>query len=283
MRKRLLSLFLVLLIVLASGCIGASNSTSTTPSQSTASSTASNSTQIETKTTTTTSQNPLETLKSSLESVKQFTYRGKRDIYMNVTVLMSNFTQNNTIALSMTESGYIDFSSVEAMINTTTVTEPDNTTLKIIKIIKAGKVYLKTMVGSKVSSMNVTNSTPDFIWNYNPLSLAKKYLNNTPDKTIKSGSSVRLIYTLNWQDIRALAIPYLAVTKDTGIKVNGGNLTLTFSDGKLTEVEVKYSVIATSIVKDSLLGQMTIKISAKGISDYEITSINEKREVEPPT
>ena len=282
MRKRLLSLFLVLLIVLASGCIGGSNSTSTTSSQSTASSTTSHSAQIESKTTTT-SQNPLETLKSSLESVEQFTYRGKTLIHMNVTVLVSNFTQNTSISLQMIERGYIDLSSMEAAINTTTITEPDNTTLTTLRVVKDGKTYIKTVIGPGVSSTNVTDNVSAFIWEYNPLSLAKRYIRESPDKVIKNGKTTELTYTLGWQDVKALSILYLAVTEDTGIEVKGGRLSLIFEGEKLTRVEVEYSVVATTVVNDSLLGQMTIKISAKGISDYEITSINERREVEPPT
>ncbi len=283
MRKRLLSLFLVLLIVLASGCIGGSNSTSTTPSQSTASGTTSHSTRVETKTTTTTSQNPLETLKSSLESVEQFTYRGKTLVHMNVTVLMPNFTQNTSISLQIIERGYIDLSSMEAVINTTTITEPDNTTLTTLRVVKDGKTYIKTVIGPGVSSTNVTDNVSTFLWEYNPLSLAKRYIGETPDKVIKNGKTTELTYTLGWQDVKALSILYLAVTGDTGIEVNGGKLSLIFEGDELKRVEVEYSVVATTVVNDSLLGQMTIKISAKGISDYEITSINEKREVEPPT
>ncbi len=283
MRKGVLAIFLVLLIGVASGCLGGSKTTSQTSSQPTAINNTFTSTSMTTRTTTTTSQNPLETLKGSIKDIKQFTYRGKSYVHMNVTVLMSNFTQNNTIALSMKEAGYLDFSSMEAIINTTTITEPDNTTLKTIKVIKDGKTYLKTIIGPGVGSLNVTNNVSSFIWDYNPISLAKRYISTLPDKVVKNGESIQLIYTLNWQDVRALAIPYLAVTKDTGIKVKSGRLTLQFKGDRLTEIEVEYSVIATSVVKDPLLGQMTIEISAKGTSSYEITSINKKMKVEPPT
>lgn len=283
MRKGVLVIFLVLLIGVASGCLGGSKTTSQTSSQTTAINNTFTSTSMTTRTTTTTSQNPLETLKGSLKDIKQFTYRGKSYVHMNVTVLMSNFTQNNTIALSMKEAGYLDFSSMEAIINTTTITEPDNTTLKTIKVIKDGKTYLKTIIGPGVGSLNITNNVSSFIWDYNPISLAKRYISSLPDKVVKNGESTQLVYTLNWQDIRALAIPYLAVTKDTGIKVKSGKLTLQFKGDRLTGIYVEYSVIATSVVKDPLLGQMTIEISAKGTSNYEITSINKKMKVEPPT
>ncbi len=283
MRKGVLVIFLVLLIGVASGCLGGSKTTSQTSSQTTAINNTFTSTSMTTRTTTTTSQNPLETLKGSLKDIKQFTYRGKSYVHMNVTVLMSNFTQNNTIALSMKEAGYLDFSSMEAIINTTTITEPDNTTLKTIKVIKDGKTYLKTIIGPGVGSLNITNNVSSFIWDYNPISLAKRYISSLPDKVVKNGESTQLVYTLNWQDVRALAIPYLAVTKDTGIKVKSGKLTLQFKGDRLTGIYVEYSVIATSVVKDPLLGQMTIEISAKGTSNYEITSINKKMKVEPPT
>ena len=281
MRKRLLALLLVLIIGVAGGCIGGSNTTTTTTQQATSISTTI--TPTPTKTTTTTSQNPLELLKSSLEGIKQFTYRGKTSIHMNVTVLMPNITQNNTIALSMIEKGYLDFSSMEAVINTTTITEPDNTTLTTVRVIKDGKTYLKTIIGSGVSSLNVTENVSTFVWDYNPVSLARRYINETPDEVTKNGETTELTYTLSWQDVKALAILYLAVTEDTGIEIKGGKLTLTFEGDELKEVEVEYAVVATSIVKDSLLGQMTIKISAKGISRYEITSTNKKMNVEPPT
>ncbi len=202
---------------------------------------------------------------------------------MNVTVLVSNFTQNTSISLQMIERGYIDLLSMEAAINTTTITEPDNTTLTTLRVVKDGKTYIKTVIGPGVSSMNVTDNVSAFIWEYNPLSLAKRYIRETPDKVIKNGKTTELTYTLGWQDVKALSILYLAVTEDTGIEVKGGRLSLIFEGEKLTRVEVEYSVVATTVVNDSLLGQMTIKISAKGISDYEITSINERREVEPPT
>ncbi|WP_457750573.1 hypothetical protein [Thermococcus sp.] len=202
---------------------------------------------------------------------------------MNVTVLMPNLTQNNTIALFMHEKGYIDLFSLEAVINTTTVTEPDNTTLTTIRVIKNGKTYLKTVLGSGVTALNVTNNVSTFIWEYNPVSLAKRYINETPDKVVKNGETTQLIYTLDWQDVKALAILYLAITNDTGIKIKGGKLILTFEGNDLREVKIEYSVIATSIVKNSLLGPMTIKINAKGFGEYRITSINKKMEVKPPT
>jgi len=280
MRKRLLALLLVLIIGVAGGCIGGSSHATTTTPQATSSSTTPTTTPTKT---TTTSQDPLELFKSSLEGIKQFTYQGKTSIHMNVTVLMPNITQNNTISLSMIEEGYVDFPSMEAVINTTTITEPDNTTLTTIRVIRDGKTYLKTIIGPGASSLNVTENVSTFVWNYNPVSLARRYINETPDEVTKNGETTELTYTLSWQDVKALAILYLAVTEDTGIEIKGGKLTLTFEGDELKGVEVEYAVVATSIVKDSLLGQMTIKISAKGISRYEITSTNEKMSVEPPT
>ena len=280
MRKRLLAFFLILLIGVAGGCLGDSNSTtSTTPPTESSSS----SIPTPTKTTTTTSQNPIEVLKTSLEEIEEFTYLGRTSIHMNVTVLMGNLSQNNTIALSMLESGYIDFTSTEAVINTTTITEPDNTTLRTVRIIKDGKTYLKTTIGAGISSLNVTENTSPFIWNYNPASLARKYITENPDEVIRNGETTELTYTLSWQDVKALAILYLAVTEDTGIEIKGGRLTLTFEGGELKGVELEYTVVTTSVVQDPILGQMTIKISAKGLGSYEITSINKKMNVETPT
>ena len=282
MKKTMLAVSLIILIGIASGCLGGSTPT-TTSSTSTTSSTTQATTTTTSTTTTTTTPNPLQSIRNSIEGINQFTYDGNTSIHMNVTVLMPNLTQNNTIALFMHEKGYIDLSSLEAVINTTTVTEPDNTTLTTIRVIKNGKTYLKTVFGSGVTALNVTNNVSTFIWDYNPVSLAKRYINETPDKVVKNGETTQLIYTLDWQDVKALAVLYLAITNDTGIKIKGGKLILTFEGNELTGVEVEYAVLATSIVKDSLLGQMTINISAKGISKYRITSINRKMNVEPPT
>jgi len=284
MKKTLLAISLILLIGIASGCLGGSSPTKTTSMKATTTSTSQVTTPSTTaRTTTTSAPDPLQPIRDSLDGISRYTYEGNISIHMNITVLVSNLTQNNPVALFMHERGYIDLSSREAMINTTTLSEPGNTTVRTIKVIKNGKTYLKTVLGPGMTSFNVTDNVSTFVWDYTPLSLAKRYINETPDRVIKNGKTTELVYTLTWQDIKTLTTPYLAVTPDTGIEVKGGRLILTFKGDELTGVKVEYSVLATSIVTDPTLGQMTVKISAKGSSTYRITSINKKMNVEPPT
>ncbi len=280
MKKTTLAILVVALILGASGCIG-----SPSPTKTHTTSKAQHSTSETTTTTskTTTTASPLELLKSQVDTIGRFTYNGSTHVNLNITVLLPNMTQTNSVAIYMIERGYIDLDSMEAAINTTTRAEPDNTTVTVVRVVKEGRTYTKTALGSGVSFVNVTNDTPTFIWTYNPVSLAKKYIKRQPDEVLKNERETKLVYILDWRDVRTLSMVYLALTNETGIVVKEGRLILTFEGNQLKEVVVEYAVVATSIVKDPALGQMTVKIKAKGTVKYEITSTNKKIEVEPPT
>ncbi|MDI3476076.1 MAG: hypothetical protein PWQ79_145 [Thermococcaceae archaeon] len=274
--KRLgIILVIILLTASLSGCIGNSHEeTQTPPSPSTTSTTGAS------HTSTSSTERPIndiEGAKSSLESVKQFTYELKTALSMNISLQTSGISQNSSIKLIVLEKGYLDFESKEAWINTTTVSLPDNVSVSLTQVVKGGKTYIKTNLGI----LNVSNEENP-VWEYNAVSLARKYLQQVPLES-ESGEELKITYILDREDVKGLATPYIAIDNGTGIEVKKGRITFFFRDGSLSEVEIEYILVTRTPIEDPVLGSGEIIQEVEGRSTIKITSFNKKVEVSPPT
>jgi len=275
MKKHAIALLLIMLTGIAAGCIngGGHAPAQSSPAASTPTTPAPSHTTTSTPHTTV-----WENLLKWVNGVNQLTYKSTTNVTMNVTVETGGMTQNNTVALRIYESGYIDFTSKEAFIRTTTVSLPDNTTVSINETVAGGKTYISTGIGP----VNVTNGSPELLWEYNIVGLAKKYLRGKPDE-ITNGSTTRLVYTLDWRDVQNLARMYLTAGPNTGIKVRGGNITFLVRDGRLVGGVLTYSVTAETVVTQQGLGSMKVTQNAEVRSYITITGINHPQKVKPPT
>jgi hypothetical protein len=279
MKRKLMVIMLTLLLVLSLGCIG------TTPSHTKTSSYSSITTSTSTsqKSSTTTSQAQKEDFPKTLSSIERFTYTSYGNVSMNISVEVGNSEQNSTVLLITQESGYIDLVEREAVINSSTLSLPDNVSVKTEKVVKDGKTYIKLFLGEERSVTNVTNESSDFLSEYNAVSLAKKYISKIPEEKKRDGSKLELTYILGWEDAKALATIYIGPSEDAGIEVKRGRITLVFEGNTLKEVIVNYSVVFKTTMNDPLLGPMDVRIKANGSIRTEITSINKKINVKPLT
>ncbi|ACJ17111.1 hypothetical protein TON_1621 [Thermococcus onnurineus NA1] len=289
MRKYALVLILILLTGLMAGCISSSGSTTTSseslPSETqtlspTTTSTSTTTTPTETPTSTETSKRyDILELLQAVSEIKQFTYVSNATISMVVTVEQEGITQKDHVNLSIVEEGYMDFESWSAWINSTTVSMPDGASTNFSQVIVGNVTYIRTIAGWIKTDDSTTSK---FLWEYNLVSLARKYLTRDPDER-EEGDVLTLIYYLRSSDLEPLARMYFATTPDTEISVDNGILELYFKDGELVGGKISYTVSSKTVIDDPMLGTMTITQEGSWNEVIEIKSINEKKSVKEPS
>ncbi|AFL95304.1 hypothetical protein CL1_1101 [Thermococcus cleftensis] len=285
--RRYAFLLIVLLVIATAGCLGGNGQAPTTTEG-----------QISTPTTTpnletTTSSSPTETttttftppeldLNGLLENVlgiKQFTYLSNATLNMTVTIEGNGTSQNDNVSLRIIERGYIDFDSWSAWINSTTLSLQDGARTNASRIVVNNVTYIQTPVGW-VTSEDPTVS--EVLWRYSVVGLAREYLGEKPD-SVEGGEVIRLTYLVPDYKLKPLAALYFAVSENTDVVVRDGKLELWFRDGRLVGGRLSFSVSSTAEVDDPVLGKMTITQAGTWDETFKVTSINEKRKVNPPT
>ncbi len=278
MRKTLA--VLMVLIVLASGCLGGSNTATSQSSASPASSatTVQPTTHSSAPTTSTTEKpkpsfSPLE----SLKEIKRFTYTENASVNMTIEMSFANGTQSSNLRILINESGYIDFEKRVAGVNTTTTTLPDNVSVTITTVVLNGTEYVKTPAGT--ARMNDSLR----VWETNPVSVALAVLSSErPVANYTEKGRLVLVYSVQPGVIIPMAELYFTGPK-TNITITDATMSLYFENGTFVGAKLAYSVIAVSSMEDPLLGKMTIEQRGEWKGDIRITSINREFEVRPPT
>lgn len=194
-------------------------------------------------------------------------------------VTHENVSWTDNVTLGMSERGYLDFGSWSALINTTTVSVPDGVSFNTSRVLVSNVTYIQTPTGWVKSD---DSSTADFIWRYNIVSLARKYLGMAPDHR-ESGEGLVLEYHLSDYDVRELASIYFVSTPNTTITVKGGVLKLYFENGELVGGMINFSVITRTSIEDPTMGKITITQDGSWSETVRITSVNEKMEVKAPS
>ena len=276
MRKALA--VLMVLIVLASGCLGGGNTATSQSSASPASSvTTVQSTAHSSAPTASTAEklrfSPIE----SLKEIKRFTYTEKASVNMTIEMSFANGSQLSNLRILVNESGYIDFEKKVAEVNTTTMTLPDNVSVTITTVVLNGTEYVKIPAGT--ARMNDSLR----IWKTNPVSVALAVLSSgRPVANYTEGGRLVLVYSVQPEVIIPMAELYFTGPKKN-ITITDATISLYFENGTFVGAKLAYSVIAVSSMEDPLLGKMTIEQRGEWKGDIRITSINREFEVRPPT
>ncbi|NJE61907.1 hypothetical protein [Thermococcus sp. 21S7] len=288
MKKYGLVLLLILVIGFTAGCLGGNGSTTTSsptasPQMEHTSSTTTTTSVPGTTTTHPPTEGPrgttTETLLAEVSGIKQFTYTSSAEVSMLVTVKQANLTQRDNVTLAITETGYIDFESWSAGMNITTKIAPHRPPAASSRVIIRNVTYIRTPMGWTKAT---DPAAAGFVWRYNLVSLARKYLQRTPNER-ENGEKLVLRYRLDDGDVRALATMYLTTTGNTVVTVKGGILELYFEAGRLVGGRLSFSATIKTSIDDPTIGKMTITQDGSWSETVTITSVNEKRKVEEPS
>ncbi len=277
--KKTLAVLLVI-VVIASGCLGGGN-TATSPSSA---SPASSATTVQSAThssapTASTAEKPKPSFSplESLKEIKRFTYTENASVNMSIKISFANGTQSSNLRIMVSESGYVDFKKKVAEVNTTTRTLPDNVSVTVTTVVLNGTEYVKTPAGTV--RMNDTLG----VWETNPVSLAIAVLNSgKPVANYTENGKLVLVYSVQSDVILPLAELYFTGPK-TNITVTDAMISLYFENGTFIGAKLVYSVIAVGSMEDPMLGKMKIEQHGKWEGKIRITSINREFEVKPLT
>ncbi len=285
MRRYALILVVILLAAVMDGCIsspgGGSSSTSgtapgTTPQTASPHPTTTSS-PTETSPTTTTAPSP-PSPEEWLSGVRQVEYTSNVTLDLNVTVTQGNFSQTDKLQLRILEAAYLDFQGRNGIINTTTTSLSDGTSSTTYTRIINGRIYTKTLSGW----MEVNNSAMgDLVWDYNLISLARKYIKRTPIRR-KEDNGLTLVYRVDTSDLLKMAATYFSPTPSAELNVSNGLLELHFVNGELKWGRISYDAISEAEVSDPTMGNMTIVQEGSWDEVINVTGVNHKREVEKP-
>jgi hypothetical protein len=271
--KRALVL-LIALMVLTSGCLGGGEKEKpASPTQTLQS----NSPLKPETTTSTLEKKPFNPLKA-LEEIHEYTYREKASVNINFTMVFSNGTQRSGLTIRINESGYLDLKGRVAQINTTTTTLPDNVTATLVRTIVNGTEYI-SLPGGGLRRLNDTG----VVWGTNPVTLAETIVKTQrPIANYTENGTLVLVYSPSPELMLPLAELYFSGPK-TNVTVLDSTISLIFKNSKLVGMRLSYSILATGKVTDPLLGEIKIEQRGEWKGEVEITSINRKFEVKPPT
>ena len=287
MRKYATLIMIALLIVGIAGCIGNGSpgqTTSPETSQSPSSTvTASPPTSSPATTTTSTQRvekkvSPSDLLKN-LGSVWSFTYTSKGNLTMIVTVSGNGTSQTDNVTLEIVEKGYIDLKDKRAWINSTAISSPDGAKTNTSRIVLGNTSYLKVISGwIKTNDTNLAS----VVWDYNVVSMAKRYLREKPESLETRGNVVVLTYAVPDYDLATLAKQYFSISPDTKIEVSNGTLEFYFRNGEIAGEKLSFDVETNVGISDPLLGNVTITQRGHWEQVITVTGINVKEEVTAP-
>ena len=274
--KRTLLIGVLIMLVLSLGCLGGQTTTTSTgisPSPSPSPTGTSHTT-----TTTPVNQKSFNPLKA-LSSIERFFYRENATVTMNVTIYVANTTQKSFLKIRVLEEGYVDTVKRVAVINSTTVTIPDNVTVKVERVIVGDQEFVKTPAGNmKVSNSSLVGS----FWNTNPVALAKHLANTTPLAKYRKGNSTVLVYSAPGRLLLPLARVYFT-SPGMNVTITDATVELYFENGTLVKERLIYSLQAVAVTSDPALGKMKVVERGQWKGTIEIYDINVKKNVSVPS
>lgn len=281
MKGYALPLLVILLVGAIAGCMGGGETTA----KPTASIVPNGTEKMETTgsprpavTTTRKEPDPGELLEG-VRSIRRFTYNSNTSLVMTVTVEGNESSETDNVTLRIIERGYVDYDSWSAWINTTTISLPDGTGTETSRIIVNNVTYLRTAVGwVRIDDP----AASEMVWRYSIVSLARRYLAEKPD-SIEEGKILRLIYRIPDYELEPLAEAYFSASAQTSVYVSGGRLELHFRGNRLVGGRLGFDVSSVTEVSDPILGEMRITQEGSWDETFEITSVNKRIEVRPPT
>ena len=272
---KVLAILVITLTLAASGCIGGGTSSVTSTghyleSSSSQSIQSPTSTQAPAKS----KLNPLR----AIENIRSFSYVETANVTMNVSMEIKNTSRQSTkVAMKIIEEGYVNLEEKVAQINMSTTTFPDNVTVNVERTIINDTEYIRTPMGA------VKTGDGEYIWKTNPLAIAKWLLENErPVGNYTKNGSLVLVYSANPKIITPLAKLYFT-TQGMNITVLDATVKLIFKNNTISSEELVYSIKATTVTEDSLVGKILVEQRGVWKGKIEITSINEKRRIKAPS
>ncbi len=213
-----------------------------------------------------------------LSGVHQVEYTSNVTLDLNVTVIQGNFSQTNALRLRILTRAYLDFEGRNAIINTTTMSLSDGTSGTTHLLIVNGSMYTKTLSGwLKVND----SAMSELVWDYNIISLAKRYVNRTPVQRSEN-NGLTLVYRIDSEDLLKMAVTYFSPTQNAELNVSNGVLELHFVSGELKWGRISYDASSKAEVNDPTMGNMTIIQKGRWEGIINVTETNEKIKVEEP-
>ncbi|WP_456367475.1 hypothetical protein [Thermococcus sp.] len=272
--KKLAGAIVVLIVVLASGCLGSNAQ----PSQETQTLSSNSSAVAQTSSVSSSSSPAVSeriTLDKALRGIESYTY--SRDVRMttNLTITFSdNFTRRVNFSTIVRELGYVDVKERKAKINITTTTFPDNRTLNIEEVIIGNTSYL--ILNSHVKRMNST----DF-WNVHPLAILLAVSKIKPLAQYTENGTLVLVYSPPEEVLRPLVKSYFGI-ENANTTITDAVIEVYISNKNVTEMRLVYST-RIEAVSEGISGRIRITGTGTWKSTVRFISINEKENIRPPT
>jgi len=283
MERVLLALFMVTMLVLASGCIS-------TKSQGVSSITPSNSTGNSTRTAVTSTFKPklysTQELLDRVSKIEEFTYLENTSMELHLVVHIGNLTQDKgNVTTLYRRLGYVDLKDREAAINTTATTFPGGARTFLREIIKNGQVYI--LIGG--SWRKLTNETfginvsgiLNVTWEYNAVSFAMKYLKRSPTNVSLKNETELLYFPITERDLMAITSTLLGHRANVSVNVTNGILELRFRNGTFVGGRLGYKVEMV-IRLNTPSGEAEVHETGYSYDEFVIRDINIKKPVPIP-
>ncbi|AMQ18656.1 hypothetical protein [Thermococcus peptonophilus] len=275
--KRVMGLLVVLMTVASAGCLGGKTTTGTTTETADSIHPGNiNSTKTNTDTSTPSSRGKIEEvdLESIVEKIETYSYHQDAVMKLDVTTTEGNITMKTNVSMLITENGYVDIVEKKALVNSTITILPDNLTENMLQIVIGNKTYLKTGFG--VNEIEFTT-----LWDYHPLKIVERVIKDKPlAKYTENGTTV-FVYSPSEDVILPLAEAYLS-PGDSNVTITDAVLEIRIANGTISQVKLVYSLLVR-ISSDGPFGHVNVVEAGTWKSIVKITSINERREVRPPT
>ncbi len=287
------ALIMVAIIVVGiAGCIGngspGTSPTTTAKSHTTTMSTAppnesaSPTTQTMTQTTTRPEKKGISRseLLENLSSVWSFTYVSNGTLRMVVGISTNGTSQTDNVTLRIIERGYVDLKDRRAWINSTAIGSPDGAQTNTSRVVIGETTYVRALTGwIKINDTNIAT----VVWDYNIVSLARKYLGEKPESMETNGSLIVLRYSVPDYDLTNLAREYFSISPGAKVEVSNGRLEFYFRNGKIAGGTLSFDVETSVRISDPVLGNATITQSGHWEQVIRVTGINVKENVKAPT
>ncbi len=277
--KRVLGgLLIAILIVASAGCLGGRDTTTGTKPETADSIHTSDINSTKTNTGIDSSSSNRKTGDVDLESIvgkiETYSYHQNALMKLDVTTTEGNITMNTNVSMLIIENGYVDTVGRKALVNSTITILPDNLTDNMLQIVIGNKTYIKTSFG--VNEINFTT-----LWDSHPIKIVERAIKDRPlAKYTENGTTV-FVYSLSEDVILPLAEAYLS-PGDSNVTITDAVLEIRIANSTISQVKLVYSLLVR-ISSEGPFGHVDVVEAGTWKSTVRITSINEKREVEPPT
>ncbi len=285
--KKLIALFIGILLVMAAGCIGGKTTTSTSTSTTTSSpaSEASTSPTVTTASTTsattatTTSSPPpkkytLEELIKNIKSIEYFTFTDNTTMAVQLVMEVNGTVmQRQNMTFEFKRRAYVDLKNRIAETNTTTLVSPGGGEASSRQVVIGDTIYIEANgMTHEIENGTLANLT----WNYNPVSFALLYLQKKPEKTGFVNGTQLLYYRITSTDLLKL-MGSIAPTGKANVSVWNGILELGFRDGELVSERTMYEF---RLIMD--INGNRVTETGKVYDEIHIFDINVKKNVKVP-